>query len=132
MRERVPVRTIVTAIGLLVLTALAVLLVMRLERVLIWGVVAAFFAVALAPVVGFAQRRLRLRRSLATLLVFLLGFILLAAIVALLVTPLVTRAPTSLTGCRATSMTRRTGAARSATCCAASTCTSTSPSTRTR
>jgi len=91
MRERVPVRTIVTAIGLLLLTALAVLLVMRLERVLIWGVVAAFFAVVLAPVVGFAQRRLRLRRSLATLLVFLLGFVLLAAIVALLVTPLITQ-----------------------------------------
>ena len=91
MRERVPVRTIVTAIGLLLLTALAVLLVMRLERVLIWGVVAAFFAVVLAPVVGFAQRRLRMRRSLATLLVFLLGFVLLAAIVALLVTPLITQ-----------------------------------------
>jgi predicted PurR-regulated permease PerM len=55
----------------------------------VWVVVAAFFAVALYPVVNWVQRRLPwCRRSLATLVVFLLLFAVLAGIAAMFAVPL--------------------------------------------
>jgi predicted PurR-regulated permease PerM len=53
-------------------------------------VVGAFFAVALAPVVGWVQRKVfkGKRRSLATLLVFLVAFILFAALITAFAVPL--------------------------------------------
>ena len=88
--ERVPVRTIAATIGMVLATLVAVLFVMKVERILVWLVVALFLATALWPLVGLAQRRLRLPRSLAVSAVFLLVGIALGAIIALLVTPLVT------------------------------------------
>src|SRR4051794_1604379 len=62
-RERVPVRTILTVIGLGLATALLIYLVLHTRQVLTWIVVGAFFAIALSPLVGFVQRRgLRGRR----------------------------------------------------------------------
>ncbi|WP_433558710.1 AI-2E family transporter [Pseudonocardia xinjiangensis] len=88
-RSRVPVRTILTTIGLLLATGVAVLLVMRVERVLIWMVVALFFAVALYPVVDWVQRHVtRGRRSLATLLVFVLVLVVLGGLLAVFAVPL--------------------------------------------
>jgi predicted PurR-regulated permease PerM len=55
--------------------------------VLIW-VVAAFFAVALNPLVDRVQRRFVRRRAAATLLVFLAAFVALAALGVLIVVPL--------------------------------------------
>ena len=75
----VPVRTILTTIGLVAAAAVAVLFVMRVERVLIWMLVALFFAVALYPLVDWVQRRVLRRRSLATLLVFLVVLIAIGA-----------------------------------------------------
>jgi predicted PurR-regulated permease PerM len=92
--ERAPspgtVRTILTAIGLLLATALLLYVVLQTLQVLTWIVVAAFFAVALYPVVGWVERRLLggRRRSLATLLVFVVIVLLLAAIGTLFVVPL--------------------------------------------
>src|SRR4051794_12496612 len=63
---------------------------MQTGQILTWCVVGAFFAVALAPVVGFVQRRVfgGKRRSLATLLVFLVAFLLLAALITAFAVPL--------------------------------------------
>ena len=80
-RERVPVRTIAASIGLVLATVVALFLLVEVRRTLIWLVVAAFFAVALYPVVDWLERRVsRRRRSLATLAVFLLVFLVLGGL----------------------------------------------------
>ena len=85
-----PTRTILATIGLLLATALLLYIVVETRQVLTWCVVGAFFAVALGPVVGFVQRRVfgGKRRSLATLLVFLVAFVLLAALITAFAVPL--------------------------------------------
>ena len=90
-RRPVPVRTILTTIGLVLATALLSYIVLQIRQVLTWLVVGAFFAVALYPVVGWVQRRMLAgkRRALATFLVFLLVFILLSALIAAFAVPLV-------------------------------------------
>lgn len=85
----VPVRTIAAAIGMVLLTVVAVLVVVRVERVLIWLLVSAFLTTALWPLVGLVERRARMRRSLAVLVVFVVGGLLLAGISALLIAPVV-------------------------------------------
>jgi len=86
----VPTRTILATIGLLLTTALLLYVVLETRQVLTWCVVGAFFAVALAPVVGWVQRKVfgGRRRSLATLLVFLVAFVLFAALVTAFAVPL--------------------------------------------
>jgi predicted PurR-regulated permease PerM len=92
--ERAPtpgmVRTIITTIGLLLATALLIYIVLNSLQVITWMIVAAFFAVALYPVVGWVQHRLlgHRRRALATLLVFLVVLLLLAAIGTVFAVPL--------------------------------------------
>lgn len=85
----VPVRTILATIGLVLLTALALLLLYDVRRVLVWIVVAVFFTVALYPVVGWVERHVGGHRAVATLLVFLVGVLLIAGLLALFVVPLV-------------------------------------------
>jgi predicted PurR-regulated permease PerM len=92
-RERTPARITLTVIGLVLLTALVLLLVYEARRVLTWIVIAAFFAIALHPAVSWLERRVRwCRRWLATLVVFLAVFLLLAGLVTLFVVPLVREA----------------------------------------
>jgi predicted PurR-regulated permease PerM len=90
-RRPVPVRTMLVAIGLLLATALLLYVVLQVTQVLTWLVIAAFFGVALAPLVGLVQRRLLggKRRALATFLVFVVVFAVLAALVTAFVVPLV-------------------------------------------
>src|SRR3954452_3784291 len=90
-RERVPVRTILTVIGLGLATALLIYLILQTRQVLTWIVVGAFFAVALSPLVGWVQRRLLggRRRALATFLVFLVVFLVIAGLITAFVVPLV-------------------------------------------
>src|SRR3954454_21933729 len=102
-RERVPVRTILTVIGLGLATALLIYLVLQTRQVLTWIVVGAFFAVALSPLVGWVQRRLLggRRRALGTFLVFLVGVPVLAALLTAFAGPLVnegTKLATQLPG----------------------------------
>jgi predicted PurR-regulated permease PerM len=85
--ERVPVRTIATTIGMVLVAAVAVLVIFEVRRVLIWLAIAGFFAVALYPVTNWTQRLVR-RRTVATLLVFLVTGIVLAGLVAAFVIPL--------------------------------------------
>jgi predicted PurR-regulated permease PerM len=84
----VPVRTILATIGLVLATVALLWVVVEVRRVLTWILVAAFFAVALTPLVDRVQRRMVHRRSLATLLVFLVVLAALAALVAAFVVPL--------------------------------------------
>ena len=89
-RERVPVRTIAASIGLVLATVIVLFLLVEVRRTLTWIVIAAFFAVAIYPVVGWSQRRVLggRRRALATLLVFLLVVLVLAALIAAFAVPL--------------------------------------------
>jgi predicted PurR-regulated permease PerM len=86
----VPTRTILATIGLLLATALLLYIVVETRQILTWCVVGAFFAVALAPVVGFVERKVfgGKRRSLATLLVFVVAFVLLAGLITAFAVPL--------------------------------------------
>ena len=87
--ERVPVKTIITTIALVALTYLAWQLVVLAQRVLVWALIASFFAVALYPLVGWVERRVGGRRWLATLLVFLLAALGVSALLSIFVVPLV-------------------------------------------
>ena len=94
----VPYRTLATAIGMVVLTALGLLFVYEVRRVLVWVIVALFFAVALYPVVNFLERRYpRAPRSVATLVVFLVVFLVLVGLAAVFAVPLA-REATDLAG----------------------------------
>jgi predicted PurR-regulated permease PerM len=86
----VPTRTILATIGLLLVTALLLYILVHILQVVTWLVVGAFFAVALAPVVGWVQQRVfgGRRRSLATLLVFVVAFLVLAGVVTAFAVPL--------------------------------------------
>src|SRR4051812_44574529 len=74
----VPVRQVLGIIGLVLAAALAVELVIKLQRIITWLAIAGFFAVVLTPPVSFLQRRLRFPRAVATLVVFLLGIAIVA------------------------------------------------------
>ena len=67
----VPWRTIWATIASVVLTLAAIAVVQSISRVLIWIVIAGFFAIVLSPPVDFLEQRVKVRRSVATVLVFL-------------------------------------------------------------
>jgi predicted PurR-regulated permease PerM len=90
-RQPVPVRTIAATIGMVLATVVAVLVVMRVERVLVWLAVSLFLTTALWPVVAFVQRRTRLPRSAAVLAVFVLAMLVIAGIGTLMIAPVVTQ-----------------------------------------
>jgi predicted PurR-regulated permease PerM len=92
--ERVPVRTILATIGLVLATAVVLYLVVRTQRVLTWMVIAAVFAVALHPPAAWVQRRLLggRRPALATFSVFLVAVLGLTGIITAFVVPLVRQA----------------------------------------
>lgn len=78
----VPVRTIAVTIGMVLATALLLLLIYEARRVVVWIVIAAFFT-------GWVQRHLRwMPRTVATLLVFLVVVVVIAALVAAFALPL--------------------------------------------
>lgn len=91
-RERVPVRTIATVIAMVLGTGLVLLLLRAMSQVLVWVVIAVFFAVALHPLANRIQRLVGGRRWLATLLLFLGAVVLLIGVAAAFVTPLVREA----------------------------------------
>lgn len=87
--DRRTARRALIVIGLLLATTIGLALVYATRRVLTWILIAAFFAVALKPLVDLVQRRLLRRRALATLLVFVGTFVVLTALAAVIVVPLV-------------------------------------------
>jgi predicted PurR-regulated permease PerM len=80
-------------IAMVLATAAILLLGWEVRRVLTWIVVAALLSIILGPVTDLVERRLHLRRSLATLLVFLLGFVLLVGVVTVFVRPIAKEGP---------------------------------------
>ena len=68
---------------------LLLLLIRDIQRVLIWIIIAGFFAIAVYPVVNWIERHLPwCRRSLATLAVYLLLVVLIAGLITLFAVPL--------------------------------------------
>lgn len=88
-RDPIPWRVIFASIASVVAVYTAFVLLRDLARIVTWLVIAAFFAVVLTPPVDFLVRRLRFRRALATLVVFLTGFALFAAMMYTFVRPIV-------------------------------------------
>jgi predicted PurR-regulated permease PerM len=87
-RRQVPVRTILATIGLVLATLILLRGLQRLSHILGLLVVAGFFAIVLTPAVDFLERR-GFRRSLATIVVFLVGIALLVGMLALFIQPIV-------------------------------------------
>jgi predicted PurR-regulated permease PerM len=85
----VPWRTIWAAIGAVLGTVVAILIVQHISRVLVWIVIAAFFAIVLSPPVNFLQHRLHFPRALATVVVFIVGLAVLAALLYAFIRPVV-------------------------------------------
>jgi predicted PurR-regulated permease PerM len=86
---QVPVRTILATIGLVLVTAVALLLLYQVQHVLVWMVVALFFTIALYPVTDWVERRVaRGHRTVATILVFFVLVLLLGGLVTAFVVPL--------------------------------------------
>ena len=88
-RAPVPWRTIWATIGAVVLTLALIAVVQAVSRVLIWMVIAAFFAVVLSPPVDFLETRVRVRRSVATMLVFLTVLGVVGGLLYAFITPIV-------------------------------------------
>lgn len=85
----VPVRTILATIALVLVTFAGLLLLRELARVIAWLVVATFFAVVLTPAVDWLENRARVRRGVATTLVFLTGLALLVGMLYAFIRPIV-------------------------------------------
>ncbi|MCU1498173.1 MAG: hypothetical protein JWM47_2126 [Acidimicrobiales bacterium] len=92
-RRQVDVRHIALTTFVVVAVALGcigtVVAVGRLWKVVTYLLVAMFVAVILTPPVDFFQRKLRMRRGMATFLVFLLGLVALSGLIYSFVRPLV-------------------------------------------
>ena len=86
-RRPVPVRTILATIGLVLATLVAIRMVQLLANVIGLLVVAGFFAIVLTPAVDFLERR-GMRRSLSTIVVFLVGLGLIAGMLAVFIQPI--------------------------------------------
>src|SRR5690349_8745404 len=84
----VPWRTIWAVIGSVAVTYLGYRLAIELKRILLLLLVALFFSVVLGPAVDFLERRARLRRWLAVLLVMLIGLALVVGMLYAFIRPL--------------------------------------------
>lgn len=88
----VPWRTIWATIFSVLVTGVAILVFQHVSRIVMWLLVALFFAVILSPSVDFLVRRVRLKRAIAILLVFLIGFGAFSAMMYAFIRPLVDQA----------------------------------------
>jgi predicted PurR-regulated permease PerM len=88
-RSPVPVRAIATTIAMVVSTVVLLWVLREVQRVIVWIIVAAFFSIALYPLVGWVERRVcGGRRALATLLVFVLVLAVLGGLLTAFAVPL--------------------------------------------
>lgn len=86
-----PIGTITATIGLVLGTLVLLWFLRETSRILIWMLIAAFFAVVLTPPVEWLVRRLRMRRGLAVTVVFVLGLGLLGGLGYTFVKPITTQ-----------------------------------------
>ena len=85
----VPWRTIWATIGSVVLTLAAISLLRSVTKILVWLVIAAFFAVVLTPPVDFLEHKVRVRRSVATMLMILALLGIMGGLLYAFITPIV-------------------------------------------
>ncbi len=88
-RERVPVRTILATIGLVLATAFGIWLIQRIAHTLALLIVSAFFATVLTPAVDLVKRKSRIKRGQAVGVVFILLLVTLSALMYAFIRPLV-------------------------------------------
>ncbi len=88
-RRPVPWRTIWATIGSVVLTLAVIALLRSLTKILVWLVIAGFFAIVLTPPVDFLEHRVRVRRSLATVIMILALLGALGGLLYTFITPIV-------------------------------------------
>jgi predicted PurR-regulated permease PerM len=93
-RERVPWRTIWATIVSVASVYVGYQAFLAVGRVITYLVVALFFAIVLTPPVDFLQHRARMRRGLATMIVFLVGLGLFAGMIYAFVKPIADQAST--------------------------------------
>ncbi len=87
---RMVARTTLIVIGLVLATALLLVVIFQTRRVLVWIGIAGFFATALYPLVNWVDRKVRfLGRWFATVVVFLVVFAILGGLLTLFIVPLV-------------------------------------------
>lgn len=87
----VPWRTIVGAVGVVVITYATLLVLLAAVRIIVWVAIAGFMAVVLAPLVSRLHHRLGGRRTLATATVVIGTLLILAGIIALFILPVKTQ-----------------------------------------
>lgn len=80
------------SIAMVLATVAGLWLLDHLSKIVVWLVIAGFFAVVLNPAVDFLQYRARMRRGLATLVVFMLGMAALALLLYSFIRPIVDQA----------------------------------------
>jgi predicted PurR-regulated permease PerM len=83
------VRTILATVGIVLATVLTLAILWSVKRIIGWLVIAAFFAIVLGPAVDFLVTKAKLRRALATMLVFLTGMALLAGMLYAFIRPII-------------------------------------------
>jgi predicted PurR-regulated permease PerM len=91
-RRPVPWRTILASVFVVGLAFLGFQVLKELSRVIAWLAVAGFLAVVLTPAVDLLQQRGRLRRGVATAIVFLVGIGMLAGMMYMFIRPIVDQA----------------------------------------
>ena len=87
-----PWRTILASVFVVGLAFLGFEVLKELSRVIAWLAVAGFLAVVLTPAVDLLQQRGRLRRGVATAIVFLVGIGMLAGMLYMFIRPIVDQA----------------------------------------
>jgi len=87
----VPWRTIVGTVGVVFAAIVAVTLLQAAVRIVAWVVIAGFFAIVLAPLVGQVQRRVGDRRAVATSIVVFSTLLVMVGVVALFIVPVRTQ-----------------------------------------
>jgi predicted PurR-regulated permease PerM len=85
----VPWRTILATVFVVGLTYLGFQLAKELTRIFAWLLVAGFFALVLTPAVDLLVRRFRMRRGVATAIVFITGLLRIAGMLYAFIRPIV-------------------------------------------
>jgi predicted PurR-regulated permease PerM len=89
--QQVPWRTIFASVAVVGGLLLTIVLVQHTARIIAWTVVAGFFALVLAPAVDWIQTRTRMRRGLATTIVFGGVLVLLLLMLVAFIAPIATQ-----------------------------------------
>jgi len=85
----VPWRTILASVFVVAVAYLGFQLLRELTRIIAWLFVAGFLAIVLTPAVDLLQRRFRLRRGVATAIVFVTGLALIGGMLYAFIRPVV-------------------------------------------